>query len=102
MFSSAQNQQSLTEKVSIEMKHYLAETSISLNSDPLAWWKSKDSMYPLLAHLAKYYLSIPATSVPSERVFSTAGNIVNAQGSGLLLENVDCLIFLTKNLKVAK
>ncbi len=56
------------------------------------------SKYPLLSPLAKAYLSIPATSVPSERVFSTAGDIVTAQRSQLLPEIVDMLIFLKKNI----
>ena len=47
--------------------------------------------------LAKIYLGIPATSVPSERVFSTAGDIISAQRSALLPQHVDKLIFLKKN-----
>jgi hypothetical protein len=50
--------------------------------------------------MAKYYLGIPAASVPSERVFSAAGEIVCAQKSSLSGENVDMLIFLKSNLKV--
>ncbi|KAG7278419.1 hypothetical protein CRUP_026970 [Coryphaenoides rupestris] len=37
---------------------------------------------------------------PSERVFSTAGDIVTAKRSTLSPDNVDILIFLKKNLKL--
>ncbi len=53
-------------------------------------------MYPLLSSLSKAYLTIPATSVPSERVFSTAGDILNAQRSQLLPQNVDMQFFFAK------
>ena len=49
--------------------------------------------------MAKKYLCIPATSVPSERVFATAGDIVTAQGYQLRSEHIDKLIFLKKNWK---
>ncbi len=42
------------------------------------------------------FLCIPGTSVPAERVFSTAGDIVNAQRSVLRPDHVDQLIFLKK------
>jgi len=45
--------------------------------DPLSWWKSQGALrFPHLAKLAKTYLYIPATSAPSERVWSRASNIL--------------------------
>lgn len=68
--------------------------------DPLLLWKSHESMLPLLSRKARQLLCIPATSVPSERVFNTAGDILSAQRSTLKSKHVDYLIFLKKNLKV--
>ncbi len=48
-----------------------------MNNDPLNWWHINEKRYSVLAVMAKYYLSIPATSSPSERVFSKAGSIEN-------------------------
>lgn len=42
-------------------------------SDPLLWWKRKAHLFPNLSVLAMTYLSIPATSASSERLFSQAG-----------------------------
>ena len=72
-----------------------------LDDDPLEWWKDQVDL-PLLSSLAKKYLCIPATSVESERVFSTAGDIVTATRSVLSHEHIDQLIFLKKNLDKKK
>ena len=82
---------------STEIQKYLC-----IDSDPgqksLLWWKNYHSQFPLLAKMARKYLCIPATSVPSERAFSTAGHVVNAKRSCLLPENVNMLVFLAHNL----
>jgi len=83
-----------------EVASYLAASSITVDDDPLTWWKSNECKYPHIAKMARCYLAVPGSSVPSERVFSTAGDIVTAKRSTLSPENVDILVFLKKNLKL--
>ena len=88
------------EKVLDEVMRYTEVKSLPLSTNPLNWWREHEGEYPLLSCQAKRYLGIPGTSVPSERIFSTAGDIVKAQRSALNPEHVDQLIFLKKNLHV--
>ena len=94
----------MIEKVEKELEKYIKDpvdiTSLREKSFcPLKWWKNKDLYFPALANIAKKYLCIPATSTPSERVFSLAGNIVTKKRCQLLPENVDRLVFLSSNKK---
>ena len=52
-----------------------------------------------MAKLAITMLCIQGTLVLSERVFSTAGDIVTSQRSALHPDHVDVLIFLKKNMQ---
>ena len=81
-----------------EVKEFWKEPTLHIDDHPLQWWERHESRFPTLARLAKCFLCVPATSVPAERIFSTAGLIVNQQRSCLKPENVDMLIFLNKNL----
>ncbi|KAJ4938117.1 hypothetical protein JOQ06_002743 [Pogonophryne albipinna] len=82
-----------------QMTRYREADLLEVKEDPLVRWKEHPYEYPLLSHLAKRYLCIPGTSVSSERVFSTAGDIVTIQRSALLPDHVDQIRFLNKNLK---
>ncbi|XP_041468262.1 E3 SUMO-protein ligase ZBED1-like [Lytechinus variegatus] len=82
-----------------EVDAYLQRPAPPRATDPLLWWRDNEDAHPRVAQLAKKYLTLPATSVPSERVFSSAGNIVNKKRSCLEPENVDMLVFLKGNLK---
>ena len=61
-----------------KLSNYLEQSCIDTDSNPLLWWKHNCICFPLLAVIARKYLCIPATSVPSEHVFSKGGIIVNA------------------------
>ena len=83
----------------IEIDRYLSEPTPSFTEDPLVWWKLKENSYPTLSILAKKYLCIPASSTPSEKVFSLTSAIVDKKRSRLSSDKVDMLVFLTKNKK---
>jgi len=52
----------------------------------------------MLSKAAQRFLSSPATSVPSERLFSSAGDICLDKRTCLLAENVERLVFLKANM----
>lgn len=92
--SSATATPSLRELMKTELSAYLQSVSADSESDPLQWWKDHEEMFPNLKNLAKKYLCVPATSSPSERVFSTSGNVVTCHRASLKPEAVDRLVFL--------
>lgn len=78
-----------------EVLKYRSMAPLPLAESGLDWWKSHETELPILANLARRYLCIPATSVASERVFSTAGDMASSQRSGVQPNCVQ-LIFLKK------
>ena len=87
------------DRVKTEFINYKQEPSIGLKGNPLDWWNSSSAKFLLLSKLAKRYLCTQATSVASERIFCTAGDIVTSQRASLNPDNVEMLIFLKKNYK---
>lgn len=79
---------------------YLHAPLVSRQSDPLEYWKDKATVYPLLSTIARKYLSIPPTSVPSERLFSTSGLILTDLRNRLSADKVEQLLLLNKNLRL--
>jgi len=87
-----------TSSAIIEVRQYLKEPNIRRHEDPLAWWKGRVSVYPRLAAMARRHLSIVATSVPSERVFSKSGQLISERRSRLAAKNVQMVLFLNANM----
>ncbi|CAB5386899.1 unnamed protein product [Rhizophagus irregularis] len=68
-----------------ELDYYLA----SLNeeeTDPLLWWQARAKEFPILSEMARDYLTIQATSVASEQIFSIAGHTITKTRNKLLPE----------------
>ncbi|XP_039597059.1 E3 SUMO-protein ligase ZBED1-like [Polypterus senegalus] len=84
--------------VACELESLLQSSYLDSEGDPLKWWKEHEKSYPRLSKVAKKYLCIPATSSPSERAFSSGGNLVTCLRSSLKPDQVDRLVFLAKNL----
>jgi len=82
----------------VELTRFLQEEPVDASSDPLMWWRDNHKRFPLVAKLAQKYMCICATSTSSERLFSTAGNIVTPVRSCLKPHKVNMLVFLSRNL----
>jgi len=72
----------------------------SADANPLDFWQQHESEYPRCALLARKYLSIPATSVQSERLFSASGRVITKSRSRLLPDRAESLVFLNKNIEL--
>jgi hypothetical protein len=69
--------------------------ALPIADDPTKYWgKTGKELYGKLAAIAKQYLAITATSVPSERLFSKAGVVLIRRRNRLSSERLSRLIFL--------
>ncbi len=95
-----QHYEETTLEVEMEAKKFLTHPFVPRSLDPLQWWATTGkNAFPLIYDIAMKYLFIPATSTPCERVFSSAGIILNEKRSALSDENARALVFLHENLK---
>ena len=64
-------QLSTKETVEDEFRRYLqAESTNWRSNDVMEWWSNNEGNFPTVSKMAFKYLAIPASSAPSERVFS--------------------------------
>ena len=61
------------------------------------WWQKNKTEYPILAVLARQWLGCVGSSVPSERVFSTSGNIVTKKRAAIEPNLVRDMTFIAHN-----
>lgn len=64
----------------------------------MKWWKENElRSIPLITFLVCKYLAIPATSAPSDHVFSLAGGVCNWRRVSLTPENLNAVMLLNAN-----
>lgn len=80
--------------MSLELRQYLNQSLISRSQNPFEHWQTLKSAYPTLFPIAMRYLSVVATSVPSELVFSKTGIIKSDLRSRLTGKRLNNLLFL--------
>ena len=66
-----------------EIDEYLVIPIEPKNIDPCEWWKNHKSQYPILTKIARDYICIPSTSVPSEQAFSKSGELISKKRNRL-------------------
>ena len=79
--------------ISKELESYKKEDE-DPDTEPMAWWRAKESKYPLLSRLARRFLCVPATSVEAERRFSDLGLLLTKRRLCLTGQHVDMILFL--------
>jgi len=84
------------------LESFYQEPTLDPLENPLNWWKDHQNTYPALATIARKLLARPSTSVPCERLFSEAGNIVNDLRSSLDADSVAMLLFIEHNVRELK
>lgn len=97
MFDAARaNRKKTAGPVVDELDRYLSSDADPTINSPLAWWISQDARaaYPNLSHMAVSYLTIPATSVAVERLFSKGRIFVSHLRNGLSAESIRALLCL--------
>ncbi|EPS92667.1 hypothetical protein FOMPIDRAFT_1104140, partial [Fomitopsis schrenkii] len=76
-----------------ELDSYLAADIVPC-TDPVAWWHENRLRYPSLSRMAISYLTIPATSVDVERIFSRGRLLLPHVRNGMSARSVRALLCL--------
>lgn len=66
-----------------EWSQYFETQACPLSQNPFDWWKDNEHRFPIIAKHARKYLVLQPTSVESERLFSSASNLVTAKRTRL-------------------
>jgi hypothetical protein len=81
-----------------QLTSFLTALRVPRTTDIYQYWSS--SQFPLIEPAARKYLSAPPTSVASEQLFSSAGQVYADRRSNLTGENAEKLLFLAYNIRL--
>ena len=89
-----QVQEIASHQLQLHLLNWRKPPLISRMENPLPWWNENKYIYPTIANVACKYLCTLATSVPSERLFSEAGEVISQKRNRIKPKNVDMMLFL--------
>ncbi len=75
-----------------ELKTYFGKSLEDYSTDPIDWWNKNKDCFPNISKMAFDYITIPATSVPSEQVFSRAGDLITKKRNRLEKKTIKALM----------
>jgi hypothetical protein len=90
--TAAQNKSKKKSKLEREIELYMSEPFKKI--DPCEYWKQNQTTYPALFYCAKILLTIPASSVPSESLFSEAAQQITSYRNRLLPDRVNKIMVI--------
>jgi hypothetical protein len=103
-YAGEMDKEALLNECKSEMAYFKKDALMPLCDDegkynnPLTWWKVNQRKFPVLARLARKLLAIPATSAPSERIWSRAAGIVTMKRASLKPYLAQSLMYIRENL----
>lgn len=76
-----------------ELERYFMGNLVANIKNPIEWWleSTQQRAYPNLARMAVDLLSIPAMAADPERLFSSAGYMINNRRNGLKIDTIQAL-----------
>ncbi len=81
-----------------EIQSYL-NCQVGPCTEILQWWREHQAQFPQLSKVAKNIRCVQASSAPSERNFSIAGNVVSKRRCALRPHSVNDILFMNSNMK---
>ena len=75
-----------------ELTEYMEAPRASADTDILLWWKNHIHLYLRLSKMARDILCLMASSVPVERLFSSASSIVSSDRCSLKYQSIRILL----------
>jgi hypothetical protein len=72
-------------------------------NDPLRWWEENEHKYPVVAAVVELFLAIPASTAPSERVWSGAARLITINRANLKEDVASGMVmFVKENLMILR
>lgn len=86
--------------IELSIDEYLGKPCMQQKEDPLAFWRINKDLYPSTIKIVPHFLTVPASSAPVERLFSSAGKVFRPERCRLGDKTFEELMFIKCNSSV--